>query len=98
MNKFYLFFQKLNNSPIWNHAGLFFFVFIVITLITMTSLIVSIEKWGEIKPGFFIVFGAIHSAIFISFLLLAVRNYYINKKIGIWNHYKKKTKNGRLID
>ena len=31
-------------------------------------------------------------------LIFGIRNYYINKKIGIWNFYRKKTRNGKLND
>jgi hypothetical protein len=34
----------------------------------------------------------------IGWLLLGLRNYYINKKIGIWKYYQSKTRNGKLID
>lgn len=36
--------------------------------------------------------------LILVWLLLGLRNYYINKKIGIWKHYQNKTRNGKLID
>jgi hypothetical protein len=36
--------------------------------------------------------------LLLGWLLLGLRNYFINKKIGIWKYYQSKTRNGKLID
>lgn len=90
MKKFFIFFQKLNNSPVWSHSGLYFLAFVSTSLIAIAALIISFSKYGKVKSGFFTVLAAIFGFLIIGYFLMAIRNYYIDKKIGIWNHYQEK--------
>ena len=90
--------DKLNRSPVWNHTMLFLFMY-AMEMFVLVAIVI-----GKLFTGKLIVAGAFKAWLFmtvpliVGWLIFGLRNYYINKKIGIWNYYRKKTRNGKLID
>ena len=98
MNKLQKIADRLNHSPVWNHTMLlvllYFWEMVVWVGIVFSEFFTKkFLPWEDFKLWLIMTVPL----IFI-WLIFGIRNYYINKKIGIWKYYQSKTRNGKLID
>jgi predicted membrane metal-binding protein len=88
---------KLNLSPIWHHTMLFLFLYGLEMLVFVAIFIYRYFIVGFVGEALK-VWLIMTVPLIIAWLILGLRNYYINKKIGIWKHFQNKTRKEKLID
>lgn len=97
INRFKQVAYKLNHSPVWNHSMLCVFLY-ALEMIWLLSIEIYRYFNSGYSKGVLKAWLLMTIPLILVWLLLGLRNYYINKKIGIWKHYQKKTRKGKLID
>jgi hypothetical protein len=96
VNKLQKIADALNHSPVWNHTMIFVLLYFWEMVIFATVLAYKYFVVGSVGEALK-VWLIMTLPLILAWLLLAFRNYRIHQKIGIWNYYRKRTRNGRLF-
>lgn len=95
-NRFVRLADKFNRSPVWNHTMMCVFLY-AMEMVVWIGIVISefftrkFLPWEDFKLWLIMTVPL----LFI-WVIFGIRNYYIHKKMDIWNYYRKKTRNGKL--
>ena len=96
-NRFVRLADKFNHSPVWNHTMMCVLLYAMEMVFLAVVEIVRFFTVGY-SAGLLKAWLLMTVPLLFTWVIFGIRNYYIHKKMGIWNYYRKKTRNGKLLD
>lgn len=96
VKKIYSWLQSLHRSPVWSHTVDFLLVFMPCNALLVLVFAYRRFKWGEIVEDLMRDYIAIVVWVLLMYFLVALCNFYRQKKNGVLKHMESKMVNTQL--
>lgn len=96
MQKIYSWLQSLHRSPVWSHTVDFLLVFMPCNVLLVLVFTYRRFRWGEIVEDLMRDYIAIVVWVSLVYFLVALCNFYRQKKNGVLKHMESKMVNTQL--